>query len=118
MRAEWKMYVLLLGMKHDLFSVNQIQPPDDHKFLQVFPHFQVDFHNGLSANRVAEAQLRYGRNELAPEPGKSELWVYIALVPSVCNFDCPPICSLYSHVLRHLLPVSRHTLLEACSQAV
>jgi len=37
--------------------------------LQVLGHFNVDFNRGLSADKVAEAQLRYGKNELAPEPG-------------------------------------------------
>jgi hypothetical protein len=37
--------------------------------LQVLGHFNVDFNRGLSAAKVAEAQLRYGKNELAPEPG-------------------------------------------------
>jgi hypothetical protein len=37
--------------------------------LQVLGHFNVDFNRGLSDDKVAEAQLRYGKNELAPEPG-------------------------------------------------
>jgi Ca2+ transporting ATPase len=29
----------------------------------------VDLHQGLTREQVREARLRYGKNELAPEPG-------------------------------------------------
>ena len=42
-------------------------------FFQVLAHFNVNFNQGLSDARVADDQLRYGKNELAPDPG--EFWL-------------------------------------------
>ncbi|KAH7623060.1 putative Calcium-transporting ATPase 3, endoplasmic reticulum-type [Nannochloris sp. 'desiccata'] len=62
----------------------------------VLGHFNVDFNRGLSADKVAEAQLRYGKNELAPEPGTpfwklvlkqfDDLLVKILIVAAIVDF--------------------------------
>lgn len=53
-----------------LSAIKLYQALDRVLYSQVLAHFNVELSTGLSHARVEEAQIRFGKNELAPEPGE------------------------------------------------
>lgn len=53
-------------------SVTTVADDQTQIRLQVLGHFNVDLNSGLSMQRIEEASLRYGKNELASEPGEQQ----------------------------------------------